>query len=151
LPNFDIYTRYAVPRAGRPAAVSLRKWAIAALQPHTQQSTSVCIHLVDTEDSRRLNNLYRHKDYATNVLSFPMNLREPIPLLGDILLCAPVIEREAREQGKTAKAHYAHLTIHGVLHLLGWDHEEEDQALAMEQTEREILASLGYADPYADS
>jgi len=152
LPNFDIRISYAVPRAGRPSAVSLRKWAAAALQSHAQQGASLAICLVDGEKGRALNRLYRHKDYATNVLSFPADLPEciPVPLLGDIVLCAPIIEREACEQGKTAKAHYAHLTVHGVLHLLGWDHENDDQARAMEQQEREILARLGYADPYAD-
>jgi len=151
LPNFKISVGYNVPRAGRPGALSFRKWATAALQHHPK-SANVSIHLIDADTSGQLNRQYRGKDYATNVLSFPLELPENLPLppsLGDILLCAPVIEQEASEQGKTAKAHYAHLTIHGVLHLLGWDHEEEEQAYAMEQQEREILARLGYADPYA--
>src|SRR5690606_41420370 len=98
----------------------------------------------------------RGKDQATNVLSFPAELPEGLPegvhmpLLGDIVLCAPVVAREAREQGKPLAAHYAHLTVHGVLHLLGWDHEDEKDAEAMEQLEREILAGLGIDDPYRD-
>jgi len=151
-PKFNIGISYTVPRSGRPSALSLRKWAIAALRQQLQ-AVNLSIHLVDADRSRLLNSQYRGKDYATNVLSFPIDMPElalPTPYLGDILLCAPVIEEEAREQSKTAKAHYAHLTIHGVLHLLGWDHEEESQAQAMEQQEREILAGLGYADPYAD-
>jgi len=130
----------------------VRKWAAAALSSQTSPA-SLGVHFVDEDRSRLLNGQYRGKPYPTNVLSFPIDMPElalPIPYLGDILLCAPVIEEEAHTQGKTAKAHYAHLTIHGVLHLLGWDHETEDQALAMEQQERQILAGLGYADPYAD-
>jgi len=151
-PEFNIGVSYTVPRSGRPSALSLRKWAIAALRHH-HGPASLGIHLVDADRIHWLNRQYRSKDYATNVLSFPVDIPEltlPDPYLGDVLLCAPVIEEEARKQNKTAKAHYAHLTIHGVLHLLGWDHEEEAQAQAMEQQEREILAGLGYADPYAD-
>ncbi|WP_099603659.1 rRNA maturation RNase YbeY, partial [Stenotrophomonas maltophilia] len=94
-------------------------------------------------------------DYATNVLSFPAEVPEGLPkgvkfpLLGDLVICAPVVAREADEQGKALNAHYAHLTVHGVLHLLGWDHEDDKEAEAMEQLEREILAELGIDDPYA--
>src|SRR5690606_11330766 len=96
------------------------------------------------------NRHYRGKDYATNVLSFPADLPEGVklPLLGDLVICVPVVTREATEQGKRLNDHYAHLTVHGALHLLGWDHEDEREAECMEQLEREILASLGIADPY---
>ena len=102
-----------------------------------------------------MNHHYRGKDYPTNVLSFPADVPEGLPkgvkmpLLGDLVICAPVVAHEAREQGKSLAAHYAHMTVHGVLHLLGWDHEDEREADCMEQLEREILASLGVEDPYA--
>jgi probable rRNA maturation factor len=106
---------------------------------------------VDTKEACSLNRHYRGKDYATNVLSFPADLppEMQVPLLGDLVICAPVVAKEAAEQGKSLAAHYAHLTIHGVLHLLGLDHEDEREAEAMERIERELLADLGYADPYA--
>jgi len=147
----DICISYGLPRGGLPSGRSFRKWAVAALNDH-QQAAYLSIHLINEETGRVLNRNYRGKDYATNVLSFPAELPEGVPLpdLGELILCAPVVEQEAREQGKDMRAHYAHLTVHGVLHLLGWDHEDDSQAQAMEQREREILASLGYADPYLD-
>jgi len=149
----EITVSYAIPRAGVPAALSFRRWATAALSGHTDEA-QLAIRLVNIEEGLTLNRDYRHKDYATNILSFPAErppgLPEnmPFPELGDLVLCAPVIAREAREQGKSLSAHYAHLTVHGVLHLLGWDHEHEHEAEAMEQREREILARLGIDDPY---
>jgi len=152
-PSFAIAVSYAIARAGVPAAVSFRRWATAALSGQVD-AAQLAIRLVDANEGRALNRTYRHKDYPTNVLSFPAE-RPPglpdtvhLPLLGDLALCAPVIAREAREQGKPLSAHYAHLTIHGVLHLLGWDHGYEREAEAMEQREREILARLGISDPY---
>ncbi len=94
-----------------------------------------------------LNCEYRGKDHATNVLSFPYET-EP-SLLGDLVICPPVVAREASEQGKSLAAHYAHLTVHGMLHLQGWDHENDGDAQAMEEKEAKILAALGYPDPYA--
>jgi len=149
----EITVSYAIPRVGVPSAPSFRRWATAALSGYTDEA-QLAIRLVDIEEGRTLNRDYRNKDYATNVLSFPAErppgLPEdiPFPELGDLVLCAPVIAREAHEQGKSLNAHYAHLTVHGVLHLLGWDHEHEREAEAMEQREREILARLGIADPY---
>jgi len=153
MPPLETSVSYAISRAGVPAAVSFRRWATAALAGHPDEA-QLAIHLVDIEQGRALNRDYRHKDYPTNVLSFPTErppgLPEnvPFPELGDLVLCAPVVAREAREQGKPLQAHYAHLTVHGVLHLLGWDHENQTEAEAMEQREREILAGLGIADPY---
>ncbi len=97
-----------------------------------------------------LNRRYRHRDYATNVLSFPVELPAGIatPLIGDLVICAPVVAREAAAQGKPARAHWAHLSVHGVLHLLGHDHIVEADATRMEALERRILATLGIADPY---
>lgn len=154
--RLDIAVGYALPRAGVPAAASFRKWVAAALAGRIREA-DLAIRLVDEKEGRALNHHYRGKDYATNVLSFPAELPEGLPknvrlpLLGDLVLCAPVIAREAKEQGKPLNAHYAHLTVHGCLHLLGWDHEDPREAEAMEQLEREILAGLGLPDPYLDA
>ena len=151
--RLDVAVGYAVPRAGIPAAVSFRKWVAAALAGRIREA-DLAVRIVGSKEGRALNHHYRGKDYATNVLSFPAELPEglpkdvKLPLLGDIVLCAPVVAREAREQGKPLNAHYAHLTVHGVLHLLGRDHEVEAEAEAMEAEERTLLASLGVADPY---
>ena len=154
--RLDVSVGYATPRAGLPAAVSFRKWVAAALNGRIREA-NLAIRIVDSKEGRALNRHYRGKDYATNVLSFPAELPEglpakvQLPLLGDLVLCAPVIAREAREQRKPLVAHYAHLTVHGALHLLGWNHEDEREAECMEQLEREILAGLGIADPYHPS
>ncbi|AJC45136.1 MULTISPECIES: rRNA maturation RNase YbeY [Xanthomonas] len=152
--RLDVGVSYALPRAGLPAAPSFRKWVAAALKGRIREA-DLAIRLVDDREGRALNQHYRGKDYATNVLSFPAELPEglpkgvKLPLLGDLVICAPVVAREAAEQDKPLNAHYAHLTVHGVLHLLGWDHEDDKEAEAMEQLEREILADLGVSDPYA--
>ena len=147
--QFDVCVSYGLPRAGLPAAVSFRRWATAAAQGRIRRA-DLAIRLVDAKVGRALNRHYRGKDYATNVLSFPAELPEGVslPLLGDLVICAPVVAREAREQGKLPAAHYAHLTIHGVLHLLGLDHDDQREAVVMERIEREILAGLGFPDPY---
>ena len=153
--RLDVAVGYAAPRAGVPAAVSFRKWVAAALDGRIREA-DLAIRIVDEKEGRALNHHYRGKDYATNVLSFPAEIAEGVkmpkgvkmPLLGDLVICAPVVAREAKEQKKPLTAHYAHLTVHGALHLLGWDHEDEKEAEAMEQLEREILAELGIADPY---
>jgi probable rRNA maturation factor len=154
--HLEVAVSYALPRAGLPAAVSFRNWVAAALKGRIREA-DLAIRLVDAKEGQALNRHYRGKDYATNVLSFPGELDEDIklpagvtmPLLGDLVICAPVVAKEAEEQGKPLAAHYAHLTVHGTLHLLGWDHEDDKEAEAMEQLEREILADLGIADPYA--
>ena len=147
--QLDVSVSYGLARKGLPSATSFRKWAAAAAQGRIRRA-DLAIRLVDTKEGKALNRHYRGKDYATNVLSFPVELPEGVtlPLLGDLVICAPVVAREAAEQGKPLLAHYAHLTIHGVLHLLGLDHEDEREAEAMEQMEREILANLGLPDPY---
>jgi probable rRNA maturation factor len=153
--RLDVAVGYALPRAGIPAAASFRKWVAAALAGRIREA-DLAIRIVDSEEGRALNRHYRGKDYATNVLSFPAELPEGLPkgvkfpLLGDLVICAPVVAREADEQGKPRNAHYAHLTIHGCLHLLGMDHIDPREAEAMEQLERDILAGLGVADPYQD-
>ncbi|MFZ5658088.1 MAG: rRNA maturation RNase YbeY [Pseudomonadota bacterium] len=151
--RLDVAVSYATPRRGVPAAASFRKWVAAALDRRIREA-DLSIRVVGEEEGRALNRHYRGKDYATNVLSFPAELPEGLPegvrlpLLGDLVICAPVVAREAAEQGKALNDHYAHLTVHGALHLLGWDHEDEDDAEAMEALEREILGGLGVADPY---
>ena len=120
------------------------------------RQADLAIRLVDSKEGRSFNRHYRGKDYATNVLSFPAELPEGLPegvrlpLLGDLVICAPVVAKEAREQGKPLAAHYAHLTVHGTLHLLGWNHEDDTEAECMEGLEREILAGMGIDDPYQD-
>ena len=153
--HLDVAVGYAVPRAGIPAAVSFRRWVAAALAGRIREA-DLAVRIVGAKEGRALNHHYRGKDYATNVLSFPAELPEglpkgvKLPLLGDLVLCAPVIARETKEQGKPLAAHYAHLTVHGALHLLGWDHEDAREAECMEQLEREILAGLGLPDPYTE-
>ncbi len=141
---------YGLPRRGLPAPASFRRWAGAALMGRKREA-ELGLRVVDADEGQALNRDYRGKDYATNVLSFPAELPPglKLPLLGDLVLCAPVVAREAAEQGKPLAAHYAHLTVHGVLHLLGYDHMAEAEAERMEAEERRILAGLGIADPYA--
>jgi probable rRNA maturation factor len=133
-----------------PDDASFRLWAGLALQAYGDHELT--IRLVDEAESQSLNREYRHKDYPTNVLSFPADLPPElnIPLLGDLVICAPVVEREALEQRKPPKAHWAHMVIHGCLHLTGYDHMEEDEAEEMEALERQLLGHLGIADPYLD-
>ena len=155
--RLDVAVSYAAPRAGLPAAVSFRKWVAAALDGRIREA-DLAIRIVGTKEGRALNRHYRGKDYATNVLSFPADIADGVklpkgvvmPLLGDLVLCAPVVAREAREQKKPLAAHYAHLTVHGALHLLGWDHQDAREAECMEQMERDILAALGIDDPYRE-
>jgi len=155
--RLEVSVGYAVPRTGLPSAQSFRKWIAAALANRIREA-DLAVRIVGSREGRALNRHYRGKDYATNVLSFPAELDEDIklpkgvtmPLLGDLVLCAPVVAREAREQKKPLSAHYAHLTVHGALHLLGWDHDNDTDAECMERLEREILAGLGVADPYRD-
>ena len=147
-----VHVSYALPRRGLPAPVSFRHWVAAALAGVRRRAAAeLAIRIVGAAEGRALNRRYRSRDHATNVLSFaaelPPGLR--LPLLGDLVICAPVVAREAREQGKPLAAHYAHLTVHGVLHLLGHDHQDEGPARRMEALETRILAGLGIIDPYA--
>lgn len=151
--RLDVGVSYALPRTGLPSSVSFA----SGWRPRWGRirEADLAVRVVDEKEGCSLNHHYRGKDYATNVLSFPAEMPEGLPkgvkmpLLGDLVICAPVVAREAAEQGKSLSAHYAHLTVHGTLHLLGWDHEDDKEADAMEQLEREILAELGIDDPYA--
>lgn len=137
-----IQIQRAVPAAGIPSAASLRGWAQAA---RGRRKGEITLRLVDVDEGRALNRDWRGRDYATNVLSFPM---QEANYLGDIVICAAVVAREAAEQGKSPRAHWAHMVVHGVLHLLGHDHIADDEAEAMEALERKLLARLGFSDPY---
>ena len=143
--RLDLSVQYACNREGLPLRADFVRWARAALVGGGQ----ITIRLVDAEEGRELNREYRGKDYATNVLSFPY---ETGPLvMGDLVICPAVVAQEAAEQNKPLAAHYAHMTVHGMLHLQGWDHENDDDAQDMENEERKLLAALGYPDPYPDS
>ncbi len=145
--------RVTVQRATRlrklPADADFTRWVRAVLKG--RGAAELVIRIVDAAESRRLNRRWRGKDRATNVLSFPAGLPTgvPLPLLGDLVMCAPLVVREAAEQGKSPAAHCAHLTVHGSLHLLGYDHENEAQAAVMESLEAAILGTLDFPDPYA--
>lgn len=151
---------HACPHVAVPAEADFARWAaLAAATAHTGNTTrpvALGIRIVDEQESAQLNRDYRGKDYATNVLSFGHGLPdflldalEEHPL-GDLAICAPVVLREAAEQGKPARDHWAHMVIHGVLHLLGHDHEDDAEAETMEALERSLLKELGIADPYQE-
>ena len=135
-----------------PEQALLESWAKAALQ-NPKGDEELTIRVVDNDESQTLNSQYRGKDKPTNVLSFPSDLPEEVGLnlLGDIVICAPVVAAEAEQQNKTPDAHWAHMVVHGVLHLQGYDHIDEHEAQVMETLEIKILAGLGFADPYQDS
>jgi probable rRNA maturation factor len=143
LPELSLSVQYACKDAALPSRSSVRRWVRASCGRPAQ----VAVRFVDAKEGRALNHDYRHKDYATNVLSF-VYATEPM-VAGDLVVCLPVVLREAGEQGKAAETHFAHLIVHGMLHLQGYDHETSNEdAVHMEAREREILASLGYPDPY---
>jgi len=132
-----------------PDQALFQRWLDAVI-PQFQKEAEVTVRLVDDAESHELNLTYRGKDKSTNVLSFPFEAPPGIelPLLGDLVICQQVVMQEAREQEKPLEAHWAHMVIHGSLHLLGYDHIEDDEAEEMEALETEIMLALGYADPY---
>lgn len=147
--RLNLSVQYACNTESLPLRPQIRAWARAALDVDGARAGEITIRFVEADEGLALNRDYRNKDYATNVLSFPY-ATEPV-VCGDLVICAAVVEREALAQGKTNEAHYAHLIVHGLLHLQGYDHETgEDDARRMEGKERAILASLGFADPYPD-
>jgi len=137
-------TRAAELRALLPRP-TLTRWVKAALFDDAE----LTLRFVDADEGRSLNRTYRGRDYATNVLTFAYAEDESDPVTGDIVLCCPVVEQEAREQAKPLVAHYAHLVVHGVLHAQGYDHEDEAEAQEMEAIETDLLAALGFPNPYA--
>jgi len=155
----EITLQIACPRAGIPHRRSIVRWVTAALD----RPAIITLRFAAGPEARRLNKAYRGRDYATNVLTFiypslptvartgARGSRRAPPLHGDIVICPDVVAREAREQGKALVAHHAHLIVHGVLHLQGFDHESDAEAVIMEGREQEILGALGYPDPYAES
>ena len=140
--TFKLIVQYVNSTTDVPTRPQFRRWVKAALM----QEAEIVLRLVDEIEGRELNQQFRHKNYATNVLTFVYDDMQP--LTGDIVLCAPVVCKEAQQQNKPLLAHYAHLTVHGILHLQGYDHIDEAEAAEMEQMETNILARLGYADPY---
>jgi probable rRNA maturation factor len=144
MPDATLYLslQVATKDAGLPHRTTLRRWARAALS----RDARVTLRFVGGREGRALNARYRGRDRPTNVLTFVYD--DAVPLSGDLVLCVPVLRREAREQGKSFRAHCAHLVIHGMLHLQGYDHERAADARRMEAREKAVLARLGYPDPY---
>jgi len=142
--SLKLMVQYATECSEAPARPQFRRWVKAALQCDAE----VVLRLVDEAEGRDLNRQFRGKDYATNVLTFVYD--DTQPLAGDIVLCVPVVRQEAQQQHKDLTAHFAHLTVHGVLHLQGYDHIAEAEAAEMERLETAVLAKFGYADPYAE-
>lgn len=134
---------------GLPSEANFATWLEAAITPFQEQA-EVTIRIVDSEESHQLNMDYRGKDKPTNVLSFPFEAPPgmELDLLGDLVICRQVVEQEASEQNKPLLAHWAHMVVHGSLHLLGYDHIEDDEAEEMESLETEIMQGMGYEDPY---
>jgi probable rRNA maturation factor len=140
-PKLALAVQYALLAEGLPTRAQVRRWVKAALA----QDAQITVRFVDAEEGQALNRDYRGKNSATNVLSF---IYESVPVVGDLVVCVPVVVDEAQTQHKSAAAHFAHLVVHGVLHLQGFDHETEADAQVMEARETEIVTRLGYAKPY---
>jgi probable rRNA maturation factor len=144
MPKLSLAVQYASEAGNIPSRAQFRRWAQAALQ----RDASLTLRVVDEAEGRELNKAYRGKDYATNVLTFVLDEE---PLYGDVIVCAPVVEREASEQRKDLLAHYAHMTIHALLHLQGYDHENDEDAAGMEALETQLMLKLRYPDPYQET
>jgi len=146
-----IIIQYAVDKTLAPKAALIRQWAKHTLKSHFKDS-ELTIRIVDKEEMMQLNAAYRHKNYPTNVLSFPFTMPEEISLpqsiLGDIVICAPVVNQEAETQQKSLAQHWAHMIVHGIHHLLGYDHETDEEAKVMEALEAKVMQELGFSDPY---
>ncbi|MEE9451729.1 MAG: rRNA maturation RNase YbeY [Gammaproteobacteria bacterium] len=149
--NIDL--QIASKHSAIPNHKQFQQWANEALSHH-DDDCEVCIRIVNKAESQKLNARYRHIDKATNILSFPYEFPEVVqlekPLLGDLVICAPIIAQEAQVQQKPIEAHWAHMTLHGILHLLGFDHQNEAQANIMEHQEIRLLQKLNFANPYEE-
>ena len=135
-----------------PSIENIELWISAALQSDELNQAEVSVYIVDEAESQALNTQYRGKNMPTNVLAFPADIPDEVgvPLLGDLVVCAPIVAREAQEQGKTLEAHWAHMLIHGTLHLLGYDHIEDDEADVMETLETRLITQLNFPAPYTE-
>lgn len=149
--NLELDLQFACQDSqGLPSESEFHQWASHAIE-NFQQQAELTVRLVDEAESQQLNSDYRGKDKPTNVLSFPFEAPPGIELdlLGDLIICRQVVEREAEEQNKTLSAHWAHMVVHGCLHLLGYDHIDDSEAEEMESLETEIMQKMGFSDPYA--
>lgn len=146
----NIEVQYAVKGEHLPSKEQIENWALAALEGDSEVHAEIAVRLVGESESARLNQQYRSKVGPTNILSFPMDNPPGVDsgILGDLVICIPVVEREAREQSKDDLAHWAHMVVHGVMHLQGHDHQKEHEARSMESREAEIMKTLGFANPY---
>jgi probable rRNA maturation factor len=149
-PRLTLSVQFGVPATGLPARTTLRRWVAAALE----RDAGVTLRFVGEAEGRRLNRQFRGKGQATNVLTFVYDgdvhdAPRDAPLAGDIVICVPIVRREAKAAGRSLRAHCAHLVVHGVLHLQGYDHQRDDDAEAMERRETDLLRRLRYRDPYA--
>ena len=144
-PKLSLAVQYATQDQRVPSRAQLRRWIYAVLE----RDATITLRIVSAKEGRALNRDYRDKDYATNVLTFVYDATPDGAVIGDIVLCAPVIAKEAREQRKELQHHYAHLVTHGTLHLQGYDHEADNDAQVMEQREVALLARMKIADPYS--
>ena len=143
-PEFSLSVQFASEASGLPTRAQIRRWVAAALE----HAAEITVRIVDAEEAQTLNQDYRDKDYVPNVLTFEYGEIAPGVLGGDVVICAPVVEREAREQGKPLQHHYAHMTVHGVLHLQGYDHIDPADADIMESREAVILGRFRIPNPY---
>jgi len=135
-----------------PSLENIEHWISTALHSDELNQAEVSVYIVDESESQELNSQYRGKNKPTNVLSFPADIPDEVgvPLLGDLVVCAPVVEREAQEQGKSLDAHWAHMLVHGTLHLLGYDHINDDEADVMEALETRLITQLHFPAPYSE-
>ena len=159
--TIDVEVQYALEAEGIPDQVQIQSWVESALtlskeREKENEQAELVVRVVDREESAQLNQQYRGKQGATNVLSFPFEMPDEVKesgdmnLLGDLVICAPVVEEQAKEQGKEVLAHWAHMVVHGCLHLTGYNHEESEEAEEMESLETTILTGMGFPSPYED-
>ncbi|HID46321.1 MAG TPA: rRNA maturation RNase YbeY [Chromatiaceae bacterium] len=148
--SLRVALQHASREKGLPTDEDFQRWAQAALRP---ESAEVVIRIVDEEESRQLNRDYRGRDKPTNVLSFPFEAPPEVAMehLGDLVICAPVVAEEAAWQGKLLQHHWAHMVVHGMLHLQGYDHQNQEEAEQMESLEQKLLEDMGIPDPYRET